>query len=69
MKKEYVDYVAIIKNYRKKYGLSQHDLADLACVDSSTIRAIEKYRANPRLDTFTSILDALNLTIEVVEVK
>lgn len=53
--------VRIIRDTRKKLGLSQTDLSAASGVSLPTIQNIEAGRANPSLSTLQSVLDALGL--------
>ena len=54
-----------IKERRKKLGVNQQTLADLACVAINTVVAIERGEGNPRLITLLTILDTLGLQIDI----
>ena len=54
-----------IKDRRKKLGINQQTLADLACVVVNTVVAIERGEGNPQLGTLLTILDTLGLQIDV----
>ncbi len=54
-----------IKDRRKKLGINQQTLADLACVAVNTVVAIERGEGNPQLGTLLTILDTLGLLIDV----
>lgn len=59
----------IIKFNRKKAGLTQAELADLAGVGKTLIFDLEKERANARFDNLLRIFRVLNIKLfaEVVE--
>ena len=50
-----------IKERRKKLGINQQTLADLASVAVNTVVAIERGEGNPQLATLLTILDTLGL--------
>ena len=50
-----------IKERRKKLGVNQQTLADLAGVAVNTLVAIERGEGNPQLSTLLTILDTLGL--------
>ena len=54
-----------IKDRRKKLGVNQQTLADLASVAVNTVVAIERGEGNPQLSTLLTILDTLGLQLDV----
>ena len=54
-----------IKERRKKLGINQQTLADLANVAINTVVAIERGEGNPQLTTLLTILDILGLQIDI----
>ena len=54
-----------IKTRRKKLGINQQTLADLAGVAVNTIVAIERGAGNPQLTTLLTILDTLGLQMGI----
>ena len=54
-----------IKERRKKMGVNQQTLADLASVAVNTIVAIERGEGNPQLVTLLTILDTLGLQMDI----
>ena len=54
----------IISFHRKKSGLTQKQLADLAGVGKSVVFDAEKGKETIQLNSLTKILDVLNITIE-----
>ena len=54
-----------IKERRKKMGVNQQTLADLASVAVNTIVAIERGEGNPQLTTLLTILDTLGLQMDI----
>ena len=55
----------VIKERRKKLGINQQTLADLASVAVNTIVAVERGEGNPQLATLLTILDTLGLQIDI----
>ena len=60
-----IDFGGIVRFHRKRAGLSQKDLADLAGVGKTVIFDIEKGKQSIRWNTIQAILQALNITIEL----
>lgn len=54
----------IVKYHRKKSGLTQKQLADLAGVGKTVIYDIEKGKETIRFSTLQKVLIVLNITIE-----
>ena len=54
-----------IKERRKKLGINQQTLADLASVAVNTVVAIERGEGNPQLATLLTLLDTLGLQIGI----
>ena len=54
-----------IKDRRKKLGVNQQTLADLASVAVNTVVAIERGEGNPQLATLLTILDTLGLQLDI----
>ena len=54
-----------IKERRKKLGINQLTLADLAGVAVNTVVAIERGEGNPQMTTLIAILDTLGLQLDV----
>ena len=54
-----------IKERRKKLGINQQTLADLASVAVNTVVAIERGEGNPQLTTLLTVLDTLGLQINI----
>lgn len=54
-----------IKERRKKLGVNQQTLADLAGVAVNTLVAIERGEGNPQLSTLLTILDTLGLQADI----
>ena len=54
-----------IKIRRKKLGINQQTLADLAGVAVNTIVAIERGEGNPQLSTLFTILDTWGLQMDI----
>ena len=54
-----------IKDRRKKLGVNQQTLADLASIAVNTVVAIERGEGSPQLSTLLTILDTLGLQLDV----
>ena len=54
-----------VKERRKKLGVNQQTLADLAGVAVNTVVAIERGEGNPQLFTLLTILDILGLQMDI----
>ena len=54
-----------IKERRKKLGINQQTLADLAGMAVNTVVAIERGEGNPQLSTLLTILDTLGLQADI----
>lgn len=57
------DLARRIKRERKRLGINQRDLADLARLGRGTILNIERGHVVPRLDAVCMIADALGVTV------
>ena len=55
----------IIKYHRKAAGLSQLQLAELACIGKTVVYDIEKGKESIRLNTLQKIFRVLNIKIEL----
>ena len=55
----------VIKERRKKLGINQQMLADLASVAINTVVAIERGEGNPQLATLLTILDTVGLQMNI----
>ena len=58
------DFSAIIRFHRKRAGLSQSALADLAGVGKTVVFDVENGKETVRLSTLVKITDALNITLD-----
>jgi len=54
-----------IRERRKKLGINQQTLADLAGVAVNTVLSIERGESNPQLLTLLTILDTLGLQLDI----
>ena len=54
-----------VRERRKKLGINQQTLADLAGVAVNTVVAIERGEGNPQLTTLLTILDTLGLQADI----
>ena len=57
------DLGAFIKDHRKKAGLTQLELADLAGVGKTTIFDIEKHKETVCLNNLFAVLRVLNIKV------
>ena len=55
----------VIRERRKKLGVNQQTMADLAGVAVNTVVAIERGEGNPQLATLLNILDTLGLQMDI----
>ena len=69
MNNETVKFIDKIKTIRKNKRLSQVELAKRCGVPQSTIGRIENYSMNPSIDLLISILNVLNIEIELKDKK
>ena len=58
-----MDIKEVMRAQRKKLGISQQDLAEMAEVSPSTIKQIEVGNANPSLSTIEKIMEVLGMEI------
>jgi len=54
----------IVRFHRKKSGLTQIELANLASLGKSTVFDIEKGKASVRLDSLLKVLSVLNIRLQ-----
>ena len=54
-----------VRERRKKLGINQQTLAELAGVAINTVVAIERGEGNPQLTTLLTILDTLGLQADI----
>lgn len=59
-----MDIKEVMKDQRKKLGISQQDLAEMADVGITTIKQIEAGKGNPSLSTVEKILEILGMEIK-----
>lgn len=52
-----------LRTLRKKFGLSQEELAEIFDVDSSYIGRLERLERNPSLDTLEKIANGLGVKV------
>ncbi|MGM0407990.1 MAG: type II toxin-antitoxin system Y4mF family antitoxin [Bacteroidota bacterium] len=63
---DYIQHLGdIIKYHRKKAGLSQKSLADLAGVGKTVVFDIEKGKETVQFKSIISVLKVLNISIEL----
>ena len=53
----------VVRFHRKRAGLSQHALADLAGIGKTSVFDIEKGKATVRLATLLAVLRTLNISM------
>ncbi|WP_111307537.1 type II toxin-antitoxin system Y4mF family antitoxin [Confluentibacter sediminis] len=58
------DLGTFIKDHRKKAGLTQLELANLAGVGKTTVFDIEKNKETVRLNNLFAVLQVLNIKVE-----
>lgn len=58
------DLGALIKDHRKKAGLTQLELANLAGVGKTTVFDIEKNKESVRWNNLLAVLHVLNIKVE-----
>jgi len=59
-----MDIAMAIKDRRKKLGITQLDLAQMAGVSLATVKDMDRGKGNPSLGTITSLCEILGLEIE-----
>lgn len=59
-----IDYSAIIKFHRKKSGLSQIELAELAGLGKTVIYDMEKGKTTIKLTSLLKVCEVLNIQID-----
>lgn len=59
-----LDLGSLIKGHRKKAGLTQIQLADLAGVGKTTVFDIEKNKETVRWNNLLAVLRVLNIKVE-----
>lgn len=59
-----MDIKEVMKDQRKKLGISQQDLAEMSDVGITTIKQIEAGKGNPSLSTVEKILAVLGMEIK-----
>lgn len=57
---------SIARERRRRLGLSQQDLADLAGVSARFVHTLEHGKPSVRLDKVLAVLEVLGLDLEVV---
>ena len=58
------DLGALVKDHRKKAGLTQLELANLAGVGKTTVFDIEKNKETVRWNSLMAVLQVLNIKLE-----
>ncbi len=64
-----IGYGNLVRTRRKELKMSQQELAELACVNRKTIIAMEREARNTRLDVFLSVLNALDLKLDIFAIE
>ena len=59
-----VDLGLLVKNHRKKAGLTQLQLANLAGIGKTTVFDIEKNKETVRWSNILAVLQVLNIEVE-----
>lgn len=54
----------IIRERRKRLGIAQDDLCEMAAISQHTLSAIENGTANPTLDTLLKLFEILGIDLE-----
>jgi len=62
-----IDYGTLVRIRRKEFGLTQRQVADMACCHRQTVGALENNAKSINTDCFLSILEALGLKLVVEE--
>ena len=62
---ETIPFGEIIRYHRKRSGLTQKELSDLAGVGMSSVFEIEKGKITVRLQTLMKVLDVLNISLKL----
>lgn len=62
---EAIPFGEIIRYHRRRSGLTQKELSDLAGVGMSSVFEIEKGKITVRLQTLMKVLDVLNISLEL----
>lgn len=60
-----LDLRKTIKERRKVLGINQKQLSELTEIGLRTIKGLEAGKTNPTLNTISTILDVLGLTLEI----
>lgn len=60
-----MDYIKAIKDERKRLGVTQEMLADVAGVSVSSIKLIEQGKMNPTIQMLELLMDCLGLELTV----
>lgn len=57
---------ALVKYHRKKAGLTQLELADMAGIGKTTVFDIEHGKSTVQLKSLLSVLEILNIRLELI---
>lgn len=61
---ETIPFGEMVRYHRKRSGLTQKELSDLAGVGMSSVFEIEKGKITVRLQTLMKVLEVLNISLE-----
>jgi HTH-type transcriptional regulator/antitoxin HipB len=59
-----IPFGEMVRYHRKRSGLTQRELSDLAGVGMSSVFEIEKGKITVRLQTLMKVLEVLNISLE-----
>jgi len=59
------DFASVIRYHRKRAGLTQQALADLAGVGKTSVFEVEAGKSTVQLNILLAILDALNIRVRL----
>ena len=60
-----IPFGEIVRYHRRRSGLTQKELSDLAGVGMSSVFEIERGKITVRLQTLIKVLDVLNISLEL----
>lgn len=61
-----MDVGRVIKDFRKRRGVNQHQLADMSNITQAYLSQIENNKKDPNLSTLKDICDALGVPVPVL---
>lgn len=59
-----MDVIKVLKERRKKLGITQNDLSQMSDISIATIKDIERGSGNPSLRTLVKICDILGMELK-----